>query len=153
MANYLYNGVELPALPKWDKEQYPYAHIEFWPYNGVTVDFYLLCLYSTVSKVYHPYPNLNEFVITAPFPRKEFVPSRTTVWVDMEDITEGTKACYVNDDNEFHRVIWSNYDIVGEDGTVYLAASAPIPVNPIDPNSLVQGYLVGCRLRAMRGKA
>ncbi len=25
--------------------------------------------------------------------------------------------------------------------------------NPIDPNSLVQGYLVGCRLRAMRGKA
>ena len=24
---------------------------------------------------------------------------------------------------------------------------------PIDPNSLLQGYLVGCRLRAMRGKA
>ena len=23
---------------------------------------------------------------------------------------------------------------------------------PIDPNSLLQGYLVGCRLRAMRGK-
>ena len=53
------------------------------------------------------------------------------------------------------------------DGTIYLAASCPINAEtgeevhdyclhptsqPIDPNSLLQGYLVGCRLRAMRGK-
>jgi hypothetical protein len=25
--NYFYNGVELPALPEWDKEAYPYAAI------------------------------------------------------------------------------------------------------------------------------
>ena len=54
------------------------------------------------------------------------------------------------------------YDTVG--GTFYtnvgsgtFVAGAEIivpaePVNPIDPNSLLQGYLVGCRLRAMRSK-
>ncbi len=26
------------------------------------------------------------------------------------------------------------------------------PVNPIDPNSLVQGCLTGCRLKPLRGK-
>jgi hypothetical protein len=55
--------------------------------------------------------------------------------------------------NEGNGLIWTNHDILRTlDDTLYLAASDPIPVQSYDPTALLQGYLVGCRLRAMRGK-
>jgi hypothetical protein len=49
-------------------------------------------------------------------------------------------------------VFWTNTDILNEDGSLYLAASDPIPVGgePIDPTSFMQGWLVGRRLAGMR---
>lgn len=44
MANWLYNGVELPELPEWDKETYPYALIEYYGENssfGATANLYV----------------------------------------------------------------------------------------------------------------
>ena len=45
---------------------------------------------------------------------------------------------------------WTNTDILNTDGTVYLAASDPIPVNPaptLDPTALLMGWQVGNRIR------
>lgn len=44
--------------------------------------------------------------------------------------------------------VLANYN----DGPVYLATSAPVSVPTYDPTALLQGYLVGCRIRAMRRK-
>ena len=50
-------------------------------------------------------------------------------------------------------VVWSNYDLYDKDGSLVCSKTDPVPVGgEIDPNSLLQGYLVGCRLRALRGK-
>ena len=73
--------------------------------------------------------------------------------------SEWTFDSYGYDNNSDHllvvssTILWTNHDIINEDGTLYQAASPdPIPVPTIDPNSMLAGYLVGCRLRSLRGK-
>lgn len=137
MVNYLYNGVELPALPEWDKETYPYANIIFFedsmgkyykltasaePVSGVSADGY----FSGFSGV---------------AVQKWGVFDYETAW--EEATLNNTKG----------NIIWANHDISTEDGTLYLAATEPVPVGggePIDPTSFMQGYIVGRRLAEMR---
>ena len=139
---YLYNGVELPALPEWDKEKYPYAVIIYGnSLNPKSVTFY-------VSK---------EIVVQKPdydgvklvFERDYMKTTGTTysddfAWGELKQPTS-TSSPYIN------YAIWANTDIYNPDGTLYLAASEPVPVT--DHNALVQGWIVGKRLAAMRGKA
>lgn len=118
---YLYNGVQLPALPEWDKEVYPYAVIYKWltyarmyiyeqkPYittgdNGLTY----LNLSSGSKYVYKGINAINNPI---------------NGWNANEEYT-------AEDGQTQHTygVIWSNFDLLNEDGTVYLAASAPVPV-------------------------
>lgn len=52
--------------------------------------------------------------------------------------------------------LWSNFDILNEDGTLCLAASDPIPVNPaptLDPTALRMGWQVGNKIARQRSKA
>ena len=44
-------------------------------------------------------------------------------------------------------VQWTNTDIYNEDGTLYLAASIPVPVNPPNPTAMMMGYMVGQAIR------
>jgi hypothetical protein len=68
----------------------------------------------------------------------------TNTWVLYKEATEAISYGY--------RTWWSNTDIYDSTGTLYLAASDPVPVGTItDPVSFVMGYQLGCRLRAQRG--
>lgn len=139
--NYLYNGVELPALPEWDKAAYPYAVIAT---QGR--DEWGRCFLYFAEEPFTTAPsggigNANSgATLTAQF--------RYVVGNDVWDEGPHTSiGCYP---------IWSNFDLYYPDnyqsnpGGLCLAASTPVPV--YDPTALLQGYLVGCRIRAMRGK-
>lgn len=119
MPNYLYNGVELPQLPDWDKVTCPYA--------------YMLAQYLVVSSVpalrfaengldYCRCGNgVNSSVTNARYK------VNSDEWVIAKEMSTNLGIeVGVNQEPCF----WCNYDIVdSEDSSiVYLAASEPVPV-------------------------
>ena len=54
------------------------------------------------------------------------------------------------------RKVWASFDVLSTTGDLLLAASDPIPVGgatpDLDPTSMLQGWLVGRRIAAQRGK-
>ena len=139
MSNYLYNGIELPALPEWDKAAYPYAYIS---YSG-TYDAYFLRLVDAPGV--HQYYMGQEciyFGTDANLSNYKFVDG---AWTFYNETTAKYEMIMVA---SVIQIVWSNYNILNKDGTIYLSASDPIPVGgePIDP----QAYIVGRRLVGMR---
>ena len=122
---YLYNGVRLPKLPEWDRVAYPYAVISVYTKefsgSGIAVGDYDLCLckrpltyngkditqgandYYLVYR-YSPGNAESGWVYDGEYDLEE------VIYLDGSDVT------------------WANPDILHTDGTVYLAASEPIPV-------------------------
>lgn len=130
MSNYLYNGVTLPKIPEWDKETYPYAIICRMD-SGI---YRLICL--TESNT-----------VTAD--GDMFVASTTDIFVsfDLKDgeWVQGTAGAY------FLPVVWSNTDLYTTDGTLYLAASEPVPIGgafPLHAESFLKGLEIGRLLKA-----
>lgn len=132
MANYLYNGVELPALPEWDKETYPYAVIWIaFVTNAIYLDILKEFDFSSAG-ILHTTKEDSLFALCSGDSWSEFKASTS----DSQIVGSQIK--------------WTNTDILNEDGSVYLAASDPIPVNPaptLDPTSLLMGWQVGNRIR------
>lgn len=106
---YLYNGVQLPALPEWDKETYPHAFIahtgKMFTYLfvlsdptylvGIEGDWCIKCVnHSTLNK-------------------------STGVWIPGSGNTI---------ERSVHSLVWSNFDMVSRDGSIAMSASDPIPV-------------------------
>ena len=144
---YLYNGVRLPKLPEWDETVYPYAFIGHSFVNDswtlyITQDNPVRRENDTQNGIriytyYHP-DLLKAFgqwerVIGNPTTGSLFIPTDE----NGEAVIE---------------IVWTNTDILNEDGSLYLAASTPVPVSGIGHKSMVQGWLVGKRLAAMRGQ-
>ena len=109
---YLYNGVQLPGLPEWDKTVYPYAVI----------------VYNTASEAYflHVCANpatITTFIstITLPGPR-QYYQLTSGAWELVDTLTgDGAfgKSAYT----------WSNHDILDDaNGAVVLSGSEPVPV-------------------------
>ena len=168
MANYLYNGVELPALPEYDESAYPYAHLG--TDNGSSLGYpdasvVSLLLYSVAGVVDADNANLT---FTGPFSCISylFTDSQDIVNLLVENGVSATVGSWVALE-QYERaegdvdgmsldesLVWANYDILLNDGTIYLAASEPVPVgNNItipDKASFMLGYLTGQRLRKMR---
>ena len=142
--NYLYNGVELPALPEWDKEKYPYAVIAevygfgktYWGLFVMPVKLYWdsVLAYPTVYSTCEGY----------------FAGCHDGVWEDLKFrdvlIREGDPIGFT----------WSNFDVLDDNGELYQAATDPIPVGTStftpDPISMTMGWLVGRRIAGQRGK-
>lgn len=119
---YLYNGVQLPPLPEWDKTAYPYAAI---------------------------FKNIIGTAVLYIFEQKPYVTIKTSVTAALS-ITSGSKYVYkgansisnptngwnanteytATDDQTMNiqSVIWTDFDLLNEDGTVSLSASEPVPV-------------------------
>jgi hypothetical protein len=139
--NYLYNGVLLPALPEWDKETYPYAVI-------------MATNFSTVKAFYisdkPAFMSYDEDLLCVIYPygtNYMQCSSRSGAeWGEFGDANTPTSLVI----DEGSRLIWTNHDILNEDGSIYLAASEPIPVNPPDALSIILGNSLGCRLRSMK---
>lgn len=118
MAKYLYNGIELPTLPEWDKSIYPYAviysedNVNYWlyifsEYNGVAD-------YTSIDAGY-------SFNIQLPSKWAKFTNSGDT-WSEFTDSTNarmigGVKNCF----------IWTSVDIYYGDTIVY-QATEPTPI-------------------------
>ena len=146
MANYLYNGVELPALPDWDKETYPYAYIGTNIVTGGTE----LAFFSARMAATRSDGVFSMFIRDTMGGLYRLVDG---VWKSGTGGAYSFLPFWCNADYYYSKS--SQYSIEESLlGTLYLAASDPIPVgvNPPDPLSLVMGYRVGCAIRANRSK-
>lgn len=115
MPNYLYNGIELPALPEWDKEAYPFCAIV----ETSTEGEYRLVLLTEEHRINSSNCLWGAFI-------RPYCIVVDGAWVQQEDsfIIGGYKT-----------VKWVNYDAYYFDysdwelaGTLYLAASDPVLV-------------------------
>lgn len=122
---YLYNGVRLPKLPEGDKYGNPYS--EEYPYM-------------VISKIN------NKYYFTATtiplFVRDNLLwNDNSESWEQLLWYTDGVEnslwkggnntiypAGYVSQNGLAPAPLWSSYKVLNEDGSVYLAASDPIPV-------------------------
>lgn len=130
MSNYLYNGIELPPLPEWDRETYPYAFILRYHESGN----YRLFIASAEVRYYTSSSTTQFIEYTGGYYHRY----SDTKWGDAENQSLGFSPT-----TNYQGVpIWSNYDLYTTDGTLYLAATDPIPVGtPItDPVSFTMGY-------------
>ena len=155
--NYLFNGVELPALPEWDKAAYPYVVIvqsddAYYAY-ALTEESYLLREING-SKEYQ------WLKCTAPHLRTVYSASTSLGWAGVFaesgswDYINSTLSNSIGCDGEITKpVIWSNHNIPYEDGTIFFEkCDDPIPVSTFtpDPISMTMGWLVGRRIAGQR---
>lgn len=140
MGRYLYNGVEYPALPDWDKKTYPYACMHF---QGAQCFLYIF------SEPKHLIKEITTGYMTTAVRAGE---SYMTAYAVRNGEFPEPKVNTAEAEGVYLRPDWANYDVQNSDGTIYLAASEPIPVGgePIDPTSFMQGYIVWRRLAGMR---
>lgn len=146
--NYLYNGAELPARPQRDETLYPNELISYDLDTGV----YTLVQYSgAVVKVdsswsAHPDRWTSE---------EEDV---RHLWQDLDgdSWSDAEPSLWLLTGGIYGKIIWSAQDIYNRtDGTLYLAASDPVPVGPVTAQNsaaMLMGFQLGTAIRRMRGK-
>lgn len=135
MDAYRYNGVKLPGLPEWDSAAWPYACIQYIPYQDGSFIAHLRCC----DQPFHGAAG----VITNPADAVILVHSYVSSSADFAWGTAYTvegRALALDPDT----VIWSNTDISDENGSLLLAASEPaaVQIAPILDFSL-DSWLVG----------
>ena len=131
MPNYLYNGVELPAFPEWNKSENPYVVLchyipsdTYYLYIGRGRPFYSTGDTSGINK------GSNFFAIAS-------------ACYDLEDGTWVLKYSYINQlagislDSGNTSIIYTNADVLNDSGAVYIAAGTTtdpnMPTQPADP--------------------
>lgn len=131
---YLYNGVELPALPEWEIEGFPYITLK----NDGESDYPrygLVVIYSTIPLLHTSYESGVVTIrgcILAPSPTVV----RDSYWSvgDWVDITERNCDDLFGEHDGFYRVrlansvVWANYDVYDTEGNLLVSPSEPIPV-------------------------
>lgn len=138
MPNYLYNDIELPKLPEWDKTAYPYAVIVK---QGYFRNYYKLRCYS--SETYYidaedGKRKLGGEGVSAIEYRVLATEATASTWESVGEVDTATVVGEhgVSTDNS-GVLLWANFDVTNEDGSVYLAASDPVPVGgdpaPVTP--------------------
>lgn len=117
--NYLYNDIELPVLPQWDKTVFPYAYIHY--QYTTSGGFYSLKLFDTPMESYGiGYGDGTEYSVRT-------VSGKLAMYT----------SCVINEEPKFdephdisllvsQKIVWSNYDHFHTDGTLLCAASYPI---------------------------
>jgi len=121
---YLYNSLQLPALPKWNKEIYPHAYIKtLMRYDTHKYGYGLICA---------SVPSYCDGVCQ--HPEGNYIVYRYDVTVGDEGWVLIKEAVYPWEDGNYpnigtYKYDWCNTDIISvDDGTVHLAASDPIPI-------------------------
>ena len=150
--NYLYNGWEFPALPKLDddkKEAFKYALIIAKDQRGAVMFFDTPVYFNGYELGNTNLPKVaahEDFAILS----KSYT-SESNAWG-----TDFTENQYSASGTWFSRpIIWANFDILNADGSVYLAASEPVPVGSVtarNPAAMLMGFQLGTAIRRMRGK-
>ena len=111
---YSYNGAVLPKLPTWDKESYPYAGILM----NKERNYYKLAVFSEINYRMGKVDLEETWLISPPY---GFLESdlRDTEWEELKlRLAQVIVAGFG----------WTNFDLLGADGTVCLKATEPVPV-------------------------
>lgn len=154
MGNYLYNGVEAGALPAVDKIKLP--HAVMWLNDramdmGMLGDTDVLIVYF-LSEITVTKGADKDFLWCADGDqsvRTERAYNSTEAFPAFGDIETHTAAASMYLEN----IVWTNTDLYRSDGTLYLAASDPVPVvTTPDPKSMLTAWLVGRRIAKQRAK-
>lgn len=121
MPNYRYNGIELPALPEYDKVKYPYAtiveHLGTFTYHQ----------YIFVVSAVPMYVDVKTTHTTLEFDENNFINFRAnTPYENPLEWSNLTQSGGIN--ILIEKVVWANFDILNQNGSVYLPASDPVPV-------------------------
>ena len=151
MVKWLYNGVELPALPDFDRAKYPYIIIAKHKVSKI----YSICAFAKESYFYSKYGTLYfggspDYPVGSVACFSAYCYANYNYWSDHKTWTNEN----IDIDNSTHELIWTNFDLE-YDGTLYMEASEPVtdttsPVPPPDPLSLLLGWRVGRAVRNMR---
>lgn len=142
MANYLYNGVKLPALPEWDKTAYPYAAILI--FYG---DYWLICAKQAAktsvnrSRLTHPNFEYGSNSVELDFLESNSITTGQDSWGAL---TEDSAGIVAGD------VLWTNFDMKDDNGDLRVARTTPIPVPGLDPKTFIAGWLVGRAIASQR---
>ncbi len=114
---YLYNGVQLPPLPEWDRDESPYYCIV----QGTGMSAGIISLYKSINPII--YSQANGALRYGQLSYRSYL--------DNKGAWSGSFSHLNNPKNDTYipvQIIWAGTDILNEDGTVYFAASEPIPV-------------------------
>jgi hypothetical protein len=142
MADYLYNGVEAPAIPDSLKNE---------PYMCLTQG-HNLAVFSEEPTIEIGYgddanPNSGEaYGLVTYTGTLEIYSNKGTYWSYLLQYSAGTIGV-------LGIPVWANFDFKNKDGSLFLAASDPVPVSPVklNPALLVQSFFVGDAIKRMRG--
>ena len=141
MFLFLYGTEKLPVIP--EDETVPYRCI-----SKVSDDMYF-AFYSNTRIVWISEAELGLGRNNYPYGKYAYITFKAGdgAWSSFE-----VKSSMAGVILAYRELTWSNHDIKDENGTLYLAASDPVPVTPvqINPALLVQGFLTGQALRRNR---
>ena len=132
---YLYNDMRLPKLPERDKTIYGKAFIKFESLNYIAEGAWSAHVYfcaDAKTELYKTLLSSSDYIYATSYIR----------WTLYDDLSaafyEDTPNQWINekvvDQSDFTKleplsvIKWSNYDIYHSDGTLFLAASEPVPV-------------------------
>lgn len=123
---YLYNGVRLPEVPEWDDGAYDKALIQvsgtqyyFTPFNSPA------CYYDN---------SYGAFFVQAPHNKSATyrLNDGDAAWSLRSEAgecgTSHTNSLFYGYCRDFKKIVWANFDVLDENGNLYLAASEPVPV-------------------------
>lgn len=143
MKYLLYNGVQLPELPEWDKEVYPYAVI--YTYHGAS---------ERLNPVYRLVLSDTPFVIVkltlTKYNSLKWAGSYIAYWKTAASDNWGGDGSGANGSIKglsasTDAVVWTNSDVLYANdysgdtslaGTIYIAASDPVPVTTLTARDL-----------------
>lgn len=131
MADLLYNGVAVPALPDYDGETYSYIALRK---NEDGTTFNLYCcksppIINSAGRIVFANQTLGGCVAYS-YTNGEWIgPTYSTALVGLSTTVDG--------------VFWSNADILNPDGTVFLEASDPVSATWSGLQSWLIGYVLG----------
>ena len=123
MSNFLYNGVELPGLPEtWNEAAHPYLFIRVVSLDGSAENaVYSLFAASAAAVSYDD----NGILFPSSAVGEKYAVS-DGAWVESSESL--SDAFYIKRNDGFLYTLWANFDILNSDGSVYIAASEPVPV-------------------------
>lgn len=113
---WLYNGVRFPLVPERNRKKYPYVFIAksliLKSYHAIASQEPAVVLNGSFGTIDYEYPWL----------RLNY--DEETGWGNWREMAEDAESSFVADSSG----AWTNYDLLKEDGSIWLAASEPIPV-------------------------
>lgn len=144
MDKYLYNGLELPALPEWDTTAYPYAYIY---YVGETPAFCTLVLVPADAEIVYE-EGTSAILFSTTHYRSYYARSVDEQW-DDDGITETEGSIYlfkpmVDYPMAYTVVQWTDFDVYTKDNMLLFLRSNPVLIEEgFDLKSWLTGFALG----------